>query len=63
MDIFELIDAVEQKDISVVFDAVLSRYKQLFPEWEMVFFTLDKTKNKNEQLDRIIDFLNHLKEQ
>ena len=42
--------------------AVQSRYNELFPDWELSFYTLERNKDKNEQQNAIIAQMEKLKE-
>lgn len=42
--------------------AVIKRYSELFPDWEISFVTVPKTDDRNEQLDRVIRFIENMKQ-
>ena len=55
---------IAQADASIISDlleAVLSRYKELNPEWEISILSLEKSTDRNEQIDRSIALLQNLK--
>ena len=49
-------------EINDVFLAVLARYRELFPDWEMITLSLEKAVDKNEQLEQIIASLENMKD-
>ena len=61
-DLEERILMADDREIAVALKAVLQRYAELFPDWEMITVSLEKAKDKNAQLDREIAFLQGLKE-
>ena len=60
-DIYEKIANVSDYDISDVLDAVLARYMELFPGWEIGTYSIEKKGSRREQLDRMITVLEKLK--
>lgn len=48
--------------IEPILRAVLQRYRELYPQWEIDIFTLEKCGDRNQQLDNMIALLEHLKE-
>ena len=61
MDIFTRIDGLTREEINDVVDAVLAKYKALFPDWEIATFAVCKKEDRNAQLDNIINLLEKLK--
>ena len=60
----EVIDYILKADrlqIKELLDAVLKRYAQLYPDWEVCTISLEKTISHNEQLDRMIELLQNMK--
>ncbi|MBQ9148040.1 MAG: hypothetical protein IJX69_00555 [Oscillospiraceae bacterium] len=54
---------IEQADddaISQIIQAVIRRYKQVYPGWEVVFLSLprDNAEERRRQLNELIEFLN-----
>jgi hypothetical protein len=47
--------------IEKLLNAVLRRYGELYPDWEVSTVTVEKTQNRSEQLDRIIALLEKMK--
>ena len=58
----EMIQNAGPEEMSDLVLAVQSRYNELFPDWELSFYSLERNKNKNEQLDAIIALMEKLKE-
>ena len=58
----ELIRNAGQDEISEILRAVIARYQELFPEWEISILSLEKDTDKNSQLDRAIALLQSMKE-
>lgn len=57
----EIIKNVRDEDIPFLFKAVAQRYQEVFPDWSVTVITLKKTKDRNEQIDRIISNLQAIK--
>ncbi len=49
-------------DLEAIVRAVETRYCQLFPNWEVSFVSLEKGKDRSQQLERIIELLMQMKE-
>ena len=49
------------EEMEEIVQAVLTRYRELYPDWEIIFLSLDKKENKNDQIDNIIALLNKRK--
>lgn len=47
--------------IESILKAVLQRYARLYPQWDVSVISLEKEKNREEQMDRIIRFLEQSK--
>ena len=56
------IACVDEYHINVILNAVLERYGELYPDWEISTFSIPKSKNRNCQIDRTIEFLKHMKQ-
>ena len=61
MDLEELIAQVEPSRIAGVLEAVIDRYAQLFPEWQICTVSLRKGNDRDEQLDSMISMLESLR--
>ena len=57
MEIFDLIDRLTEREIGEVVDAVLRRYSDLFPDWEIATVSINKKEDREEQLNNIIRLL------
>lgn len=62
MDVYEMISEIGKDQIADLLDCVLLRCKKLYPNWDISVITLDKTADKNEQLDKMIDLIQNMKE-
>ena len=49
------------QEIETFMKAILARYSELFPDWEMTVFSIRKCTDRNEQLDRAINMLQKMK--
>lgn len=56
------IKQAKPEDLNDILLAVLARYRELYPDWEIITLSLEKAVDKNEQLDRVIDLQEHMKE-
>ena len=57
----EKIAQVDGMEIEKVFHAVRQRYAELFPDWEVIMISIEKSVDRNEQLDRMITMLQNMK--
>ena len=57
----KMIQNASPEEISDLILAVQCRYNELFPDWELSFYTLEKAVDKNEQLDAMISMIEKLK--
>lgn len=48
-------------EIEELLKAVLQRYSVLFPDWEVSTISLQKSSDRNEQLDWMIEMLQRMK--
>ena len=61
---FDLVEEIAQADgaaIDELLKAVLQRYAVLYPDWEISTISLQKSSDRNEQLDRMIAILQRMK--
>ena len=56
------IKKAKPEELNDILLAVLARYREVFPDWEVMTVSLEKSVDKNEQLDRIIATLETMKE-
>ncbi|MBE6926698.1 MAG: hypothetical protein E7461_07635 [Ruminococcaceae bacterium] len=52
---------VDDIEIEKLLKAVLQRYSVLFPDWEISTISIQKSADRNEQLDRMITMLQNMK--
>ena len=60
-NLVEKIAQADEVEIEKLLTAGLQRYAELFPDWEMRTISLQKSDDRNEQLDRIIAVLQNMK--
>ena len=60
--VLEKIRCADGEEIERIRKAVLRRYDELFPDWEVRTVSLEKCADRNQQLDNIIGLLENLKE-
>ena len=59
--ILNLIEQAEPQELEIILDEVLERYDKLFPQWEVSLVSVQRTTDRNEQIDRMIHALQKLK--
>ena len=57
-----MINRIKNAKPEEIVQAVLARYRELHPDWEIMFLSLDKKDNKNDQIDNIIALLNKMRQ-
>ena len=62
-DVLKKIRKANNTQIQSLLDAVMDRYRELNPDWEISFFSLLKSKDATYQLDRMIQMLNSIKKE
>ncbi|MBE6916954.1 MAG: hypothetical protein E7470_03480 [Ruminococcaceae bacterium] len=60
-DLVEEIAYANEVEIEELLTAVLDRYAELFPNWEISTISLKKSSDRTEQLDRMIQLLQEMK--
>ena len=55
------IKCADEIAIEEILNAVPHRYAELFPDWEVITISLQRSQDRNEQLDRIIAMLQNMK--
>jgi hypothetical protein len=60
-DLIKEIAKADEFEIEALLKAVLQRYAELFPDWEISTISIEKSSDRNEQLDRMIALLQQLK--
>ena len=63
MNKIDWIKTAEPEELEDILKALLKRYREVYPEWDVSVITLEKTADKKEQLDRMIQLLEKMKEQ
>ena len=61
VDLLEEIARTDGAEIEKVLKAVLDRYAVLYPDWDVTTFSLQKSDDRNEQIDRIIAIMQSFK--
>ena len=62
MDLREMISRLESEEIQEFLDALLARYRELYPDWDINIISLEKKRSRNDQLDEMITLLESMKE-
>ena len=57
----DYIKTAKPEELDQILQAVLARYREVHPDWEIMFLSLDKKENKKKQIDSIIALLNQIK--
>lgn len=60
-DLVKEIAKADRAEIEKLLTAVLQRYAVLFPDWEVSTISLQKSTDRNEQIDRVIAMLQKMK--
>lgn len=60
-DLLKKIAQADKTEIEPLLKAVLKRYAELYPDWEMSTISLLKTSDRNEQLSSAIALLEQMK--
>ena len=56
------ISQAQDFEIEEMMTALLKRYRELYPDWEVSVISLEKKDNRNRQIDEVIQFLEKLKD-
>ena len=56
------ISQAQDFEIEEMMTALLKRYRELYPDWEVSVISLEKKDDRNRQIDEVIQFLEKLKE-
>ena len=62
MDLLTQIAVTDADHISDVVSAAIQRYRELFPDWDIFFFSLPKNSSRTDQINLQISLLQQLKE-
>lgn len=60
--ITDAIKKAEPEELNDILLAVLARYREVFPNWEVMTVSLEKAGDKMKQMDRMIGLLENMKE-
>ena len=60
-DLTQKIAQASEGEIEKILKAVLQRYAELFPDWELSVISVEKNADKNEQFDSMIALLEKMK--
>ncbi len=58
----EAIRNATAEELDEILHAVRARHRELHPTWDLVMVSIEKHEDKNQQIDRIIEFLESMKE-
>lgn len=61
LDLYAAIQQADSVEIESLLELVLRRYGELFPDWEISTVSVEKSADRNEQLDRMIAMLQGMK--
>ena len=56
------IKQAKAEELNDILLAVTERYKEVYPDWEMITISLEKIVDKNAQLEQMIAVLENMKE-
>ena len=62
MNKIDWIKTAEPEELEDILKALLERYRAVYPEWDVSVVSLEREADKNEQLDRMIQLLEKMKE-
>ena len=60
-NLLAMIEQVSEHEVEDVLKAVLRRYGELFPDWEISTISVNKKEDRNKQIDQIIEFVNKMR--
>ena len=56
------ISQAQDFEIEEMMTALVKRYRELYPDWEVRVISLEKKDDRNRQIDEVIQFLEKLKD-
>ena len=59
--LYEMIGKAGPEEIGRLLNAVLDRYREVYPGWDIGIISFEKDKDREEQLNRMISFLERLR--
>ncbi|MBR5020353.1 MAG: hypothetical protein IKY17_01870 [Oscillospiraceae bacterium] len=60
-EILRKVSTANEEEVDMLLTAVLARYGELYPDWEISTISLRRCEDRAEQLDRTIRMLEYLK--
>lgn len=61
-ELLEKIAQADEYEVEELLKAILRRYAEVFPDWEVSTVSLHKGADRKEQIDRIIKMLESMKQ-
>lgn len=59
--ILDIVCKANGEQAAILLEAILDRYNQLYPDWEIETIAIQKSQDRIEQIDKTIAFLERLK--
>ena len=60
-EILRKVSTANEEEVEMLLTAVLARYGELYPDWEISTISLRRGEDRAEQLDRTIRMLEYMK--
>lgn len=61
-DVIQAISQAQDLELEAMMAALLKRYGEVFPDWELSIVSVEKTGDRNAQIDKVIELLKKLKD-
>ena len=61
-DVIQAISQAQDLELEAMMAALLKRYGEVFPDWELSIVSVEKTGDRNAQIDKVIELLKTLKD-
>lgn len=61
-DVIQAISQAQDLELEAMMAALLKRYGEVFPDWELSIVSVEKTGDRNAQIDKVIELLEKLKD-
>ena len=62
VDVIQAISQAQDLELEAMMAALLKRYGEVFPDWELSIVSVEKTGDRNAQIDKVIELLEKLKD-
>lgn len=62
MCLLEELSKIDEDQIQSILESVMQRYGELFPDWEVNYFSIPRFEDRNTHIDQLIRMLQTLKE-